>query len=185
MRAKVEHSPPSRGVSALAGPEWACARQCAVLPILWMGPGLAAGIRGPSRKARAAVRKQVCPPARMHMPMPAARRLRCSLSLPHSSGRHLRVIQSHGDILGGLGAARYADADGSCMRLCGVRVAAHLCTDCDPTLSVSHCSPHVRRVDAYTELRSTLDPDLDPGSFEHLESEFFRVVWSLLRDYDV
>ena len=76
---------------------------------------------------------QVCPSARMHMPMPAARCPWCSLCLPPISGRHLRAIWSHKDLLGGPGAARCEDADGPCMHACCVRAAMRECTDCDPT----------------------------------------------------
>ena len=40
------------------------------------------------------------------MPMPAARCPWCSLCLPPISGRHLRAIWSHTDLLGGPGAAQ-------------------------------------------------------------------------------
>jgi hypothetical protein len=94
---------------------------------------------------------QVCPSARMHMPMPAARCPWCSLCLPPISGRHLRAIWSHKDLLGGPGAARCEDADGPCMHACCVRAAMRECTDCDPTgVRVAFArmifrGPHVRR----------------------------------------
>ena len=64
-------------------------------------------------------------------PLPVV--LTASLCLPPISGRHLRAIWSHKDLLGGPGAARCEDADGPCMHACCVRAATRECTDCDPT----------------------------------------------------
>ena len=71
-------------------PLYACVQACLLnsarpCPIPWMAPGLRTGLGGPSGPARATARLQVCPPARMYMPVPAAGRLRCSLSVCHPS----------------------------------------------------------------------------------------------------
>ena len=92
--AKLGDFHPRCCASALAGPVRACARQRAALPIPWMGPGLAAGLGGSTCTARAAAREQVCPSARMHMPMPACQLLPVVLilfatHLRSPSARHL------------------------------------------------------------------------------------------------
>ena len=79
-------------------------------------------------------------------PRPPAHVPPCSLCLPHSSGRHLRAIGSHGDILVGPCVAQSADAVGTCMLVYIVRAAASACTDCDPTLVPCRFHMHVCRV---------------------------------------
>ena len=60
-----------------AEPVRACARQRAALPILWMGPGLKAGLGGSSRTARASGRAQVCLPVCLLMCVPNAHSVCC------------------------------------------------------------------------------------------------------------
>ena len=66
-----------------------CTQQRAALPVPWMGPGLAAGLGGPSSTVRTAARAQVCPHSRMLVCTPAALALRmltaaCSLQFATS-----------------------------------------------------------------------------------------------------
>jgi hypothetical protein len=119
---------------ALVGPVRACARQRTALPIPWMGPGLAAGLGGSTCTARAAAREQVCPSARMHMPMPAARCPWCSPCLRPISGRHLRAMWSQADLLGGPGAAQSICLAEPRMLPCWLRVAEPVCANCVPTV---------------------------------------------------
>ena len=130
MRAKVGDFHPERCAMRSTEPVRACARQRAALPILWMGPGLTAGLGGSFRTARASGRAGVpaCLPAHVHIRCPL--RVECSHCLPPSSGHHLCAVWSHGDSLGGHCAARCAATDETCMRACCVRVAARVCTDC-------------------------------------------------------
>ena len=134
VRANFGHFSSSSERSALAGPVRPCARQRTGLPIPWMGPGLAAGLGGSTRTARAASLEQVWLSAHMPMPMPAARCPRCSLCLPPISGRHLRAIWSQADLLGGPGAAQTIDIAGPRMLPCWLRVAARVCANCVPTV---------------------------------------------------
>ena len=130
MRAKVGDFHPERCAMRSTEPVRACARQRAALPILWMGPGLTAGLGGSFRTARASGRAGVpaCLPAHVHIRCPL--RVECSHCLPPSSGHHLCAVWSHGDSLGGPCAARCAAADTTCMHACCVRFAARVCTDC-------------------------------------------------------
>ena len=64
-------------LARLMSPDRVCTLECTALPITWMGPGLAAGIGGPSRAARATTGAKVrLPPAHRCHSSPA----RCELS---------------------------------------------------------------------------------------------------------
>ena len=79
---------------APAEPVRGCARQRTRLPILWMGPSLAAGLGGPPSTARTAVRAQVCPPIRMPTPVSTARH-----GLRRSHHLYVVAVRRHGETL--------------------------------------------------------------------------------------
>ena len=79
---------------APAEPVRGCARQRTRLPILWMGPSIAAGLGGPPSTARTAVRAQVCPPIRMPTPVSTARH-----GLRRSHHLYVVAVRRHGATL--------------------------------------------------------------------------------------
>ena len=103
--------------------------------------------------------------------------------MPPISGRHLRAIWSHKDLLGGPGAARCEDADGPCMHACCVRAAMRECTDCDPTgVRVAFARMIFRGPRAQnSDPLSTLDPDKDSRCFGDGIVHRINVVWSFGR----
>ena len=59
-------------LARLMSPDRVCTLECTALPITWMGPGLAAGIGGPSRAARATTGAKVRLPPRPQVPQLAS-----------------------------------------------------------------------------------------------------------------
>ena len=118
----------------------------------------------------------MCPPKCLLMCTPAARCLGAQHCMLHTSGRHLRTIWSHRDILRGPGTTQSAVANGRCVRVCCVRVAARVCTDCGPDRCLCRCSPRRVTGDERAEIGSTLDPDNDYWCFGDGEVHITNVV---------
>ena len=129
-------------------------------PVDGSGPRSRARRIFPNDRVRASERAQVYPPKCLRMCTPASRCLGAQHCLLHASGRHLRAIWSHRDILGGPGATQSAVTDGPCVRACV------LCTGCGARVHglrsdrcLCRCSPRRVTGDARAEIGSTLDPD--------------------------
>ena len=108
-------------------------------------------------------------------PLPGARR--CSLCLPPFSGRHVRAIWSHGDCLGGPGAAESADADDACVCVCSVRFAALVRTSIAIRQPLTCAAYRIIARSVFRRvLGSTVTPVNDYRCFGYPELHMFHVV---------